>query len=135
MRLTALLLPALFLLLLACKPDPGDEAGESSTGSCPNDASFVAEADPNYLPCDCDFKCDGGARCRFSDMSSICQPQCTNGPTCENAEVTCVDSDCPALSGRPTVCDGGFCTLYCDEKRPCPNGYVCLENIACQLAH
>ena len=134
MRLTARLLPALFLLL-ACKPDSGDEAGESSTGNCPNDVGDAVEADPNYPPCDCDFKCADGARCRLAGMSSICEPQCTNGPTCANAEVPCADSDCPLLSGRPTVCDGGTCALYCDAEKPCPNGYVCIENIACQVAH
>jgi hypothetical protein len=80
MRLQALVLPAL-LLALACKSDPGDETGGSSTGAaaCTVDA-VVGDLDPNYPPCDCDFKCeDEQALCNFTDMSSICEPQCTNG--------------------------------------------------------
>ena len=133
MRL-ALLLPAL-LLALACKSDPGDEAGESgvsSTGGCgPADAAAV---DPAYPPCDCDYKCaDEGALCNFTSASSICEPQCTNGPSCKNADDACTDSDCPSFAGLTATCDRGRCKLYCDADQPCPTGYVCIENIKCQV--
>ena len=134
MRLQALVLPAL-LLALACKSDPGDETGGSSTGAaaCTVDA-VVGDLDPNYPPCDCDYKCeDDGALCRFTAMSSICEPQCTNGPSCTNAVDPCIDSDCPSLAGLTATCDRGRCVVYCDDKRPCPSGYVCLENITCQV--
>jgi hypothetical protein len=133
MRLQALVLPAL-LLALACKSDPGDETGGSSTGAaaCTVDA-VVGDLDPNYPPCDCDFKCeDEQALCNFTDMSSICEPQCTNGPTCKNDVDACDDSDCPALAGLTATCDRGRCKVYCDEAQPCPTGYVCIENIKCQ---
>ncbi len=119
MRLQALVLPAL-LLALACKSDPGDESGGSSTAEgCTVDV--VGDLDPNYPPCDCDFKCeDPGAMCRFTDMSSICKPSCVD------------HSDCPPLAGLEATCNGGHCTVYCSDTMPCPTGYVCLENISCQ---
>jgi len=123
MRLQALVLPAL-LLALACKSDPGDETGESggsSTGAaaCTVDA-VVGDIDPNYPPCDCDYKCEGDAVCSFTAMSSVCEAQCTD------------DVDCPSLDGRAGRCNGGFCYVSCNEAKPCPNGYVCSENIECQ---
>ncbi len=132
MRL-ALLLPAL-LLVLACKSDPGDEAGESSgssTGDCgPADAAAV---DPNYPPCDCDYTCDEGAMCRFSQGSSICLPACTPGPSCGNPDDPCEDSDCPTLAGVTPLCDGGRCVLGCSNAKACPAGYVCGDNNACEV--
>jgi len=120
MRHLALLLP--LLLALACKSDPNDETGESSssTGDCgPADPAAV---DPNYPPCDCDYKCaDAGAMCRFTAMSSVCEAQCTD------------DADCPPLAGRAGRCNGGFCYISCKEATPCPSGYMCLENIQCQV--
>lgn len=128
------LLPAL-LLALACKSDPGDDASESggsSTGDCgPADAAAV---DPDYPACDCDYACAEGSMCRFTAMSSICEPQCTNGPSCKNAVDPCTDSDCPSLAGSAAICDRGRCLVYCDDKMPCPSGYVCIENISCQVA-
>ena len=132
MRHLAIFLP--LLLALACKSNPGDEAGESSgssTGDCgPADPAAV---DPNYPPCDCDYKCESaGAVCHFTDMSSICEPQCTNGASCKNAVDPCTDSDCPSFAGLTPTCDSGRCILYCDADRPCPTGYVCIENLRCQ---
>lgn len=131
MRHLALLLP--LLLALACKSAPGDETGESSssTGDC--GAVDPNAVDPDYPPCDCDYTCaDAGAVCQFTDMSSICEPQCTNGPSCKNAVDPCTDSDCPSFAGLTPTCDGGRCILYCDSDRPCPTGYVCIENIRCE---
>ena len=119
MRL-ALLLPA-FLLALACKSDPGDEVGGSSSGAASCTVDVVGDLDPNYPPCDCDYKCeDAGAMCRFTDMSSVCEPQCTDS------------DDCPSLAGLTAVCRGGQCFVPCNADKPCPSGYVCLENIQCQ---
>ena len=118
MRLTARFLSALFLLL-ACKPDPGDEAGESSTGNeCSDD--IIGDANPDYPPCTCDYKCEGDAECRFTSMSSICKPPCVD------------DSDCPSLIGVAASCKSGHCTVYCGDENPCPTGYVCIEKISCQ---
>ena len=130
MRFPALFMPAL-LLILACKSDPGDETGGSSTGDCgPADPAVV---DPDYPACDCDYTCeDDGALCHFTAMSSICEPQCTNGPSCKNAVDPCTDSDCPTLAGVTATCDGGRCKVFCDDANPCPSGYVCIENIKCQ---
>ncbi len=133
MRFPAVLMPAL-LLILACKSDPGDETGGSSTGdaACTVDA-VVGDLDPNYPPCDCDYQCeDEGALCRFTAMSSICEPQCTNGPSCKNAVDPCTDSDCPSLAGLTATCDGGRCKVFCNDAQPCPSGYGCIENIKCQ---
>ena len=119
MRL-ALLLPAL-LLALACKSDSGDETGESggsSTGCGPADAAAV---DPNYPPCECDFTCNGGAMCSFSEGSSVCFPACTE------------DSACPMLSGIAPTCVGGRCRLGCDDKAPCPPGYICGGTNSCEV--
>jgi hypothetical protein len=119
MRHLAILLP--LLLALACKSDPGDEAGESSssTGDCgPADPAAV---DPNYPPCDCDFMCGGGAMCNASQNSSICFPACS------------ADSDCPTLSGIAPTCFAGRCRLDCDDKAPCPPGYVCGGKNSCEV--
>ena len=116
MRL-ALLLPAL-LLALACKSNTGDETGGSSTG-CSDDV--IGDKDPDYPPCSCDFQCeDPGAMCRFTDMSSICKPSCTE------------DTDCPSLVGITATCKNGYCSVFCSETMPCPTGYVCIDNISCQ---
>ena len=119
MRLQALVLPAL-LLALACKSDPGDASGGSSSAEgCTVDV--VGDLDPNYPPCDCDYKCeDAEAMCRFTDMSSVCEPPCTN------------DDECPSLAGLGAVCRGGHCFVPCNADKPCPSGYTCLENIQCQ---
>jgi len=132
MRLQALLLPAL-LLALACKSTPGDETGESgSTGDC--GPANPAAVDPDYPPCDCDFKCDDEtALCNVSPMSSICEPQCTNGPSCKNDVDACADSDCPSFAGIEPICDRGRCKLFCNAAQSCPTGYVCVENIKCQV--
>ena len=120
MRLSALLLPAL-LLVLACKSDPGDETSDSSTGAANCTVDAVGDLDPNYPPCDCDYKCeDAGAECRFTAMSSICKSECVD------------DSDCAPLAGLAATCNGGHCTVYCGDTMPCPTGYVCIENISCQ---
>jgi len=115
-------LALILLLALACKSDSGDEAGESNSSTgCSDDV--IGDADPNYPPCSCDFKCeDADAMCRFTDMSSICEPECVD------------HSDCPALAGISATCNGGHCFVPCDEEQPCPTGYVCLENIQCQAA-
>ena len=118
MRLQALVLPAL-LLALACKSDPGDESAESTGANCT--VAAVGDLDPNYPPCDCDYKCeDTGAECRFTAISSICKAECVD------------DSDCPPLAGLAATCNGGHCTIYCGDAMPCPTGYVCIENISCQ---
>lgn len=129
MRAFALLLPALFLLL-ACKQDAGDTGGSSGSTGCSDDN--IGDADPNYPPCSCDLKCEDGAECRFSAMSSICQPECTNGPTCKDAVDPCKDSDCPTLAGITATCGAGHCMFYCNDKTPCPSGYVCGDNLTCQ---
>ncbi len=132
MRL-ALLMPAL-LLALACKSDPGDEAGESgvsSTGDCgPADAAAV---DPDYPACDCDYKCAEGSVCRFSPASSVCLPSCTLGPTCANPDDPCLDSDCPTLAGITPTCYGGICIVGCGAGGTCPDGYVCGGNNTCEV--
>ena len=119
MRLAVRLLPALFLLL-ACKPDPGDEAGESSTGNESCSAGVIGDPDPNYPPCSCDYTCEDNAECRFTSKSSICEPECTE------------DSDCPPLGGVTARCSGTRCFVPCNANSPCPSGYICLENINCQ---
>ncbi len=117
MRLV-LFLPAL-LLVLACKSDSGDETGDS-TGAANCTVAVVGDLDPNYPPCDCDYKCADGAVCSFTAMSSICEPECTD------------DIDCPLLEGLTATCNGGHCFVSCNAQNPCPSGYVCLENIECQ---
>jgi len=119
MRAPALLLP-LLVVLLACKSDPSEDTGGSSTGDMCSD-DVIGDADPNYPPCTCDFKCeDPGAMCRFTDMSSICKPQCVD------------DSDCPPLVGLEATCKNESCSVFCSETMPCPAGYVCIDNISCQ---
>ncbi|MBK9751888.1 MAG: hypothetical protein IPO88_00020 [Nannocystis sp.] len=114
----AVLLPFL-VALLACKPDSGDDTGGSSTGdACTDDA--IGDKDPNYPPCTCDYKCEGGSQCRFTNNSSICQPECME------------DAECPSLSGISGKCNGGHCYVPCNAQTACPSGYVCLENIECQ---
>ncbi len=114
----AVLFP-LLVALLACKPDTGDDTGGSSSNDeCIDDA--IGDKDPNYPACSCDYKCEGGAECRFTAMSSICKPECME------------DAECPALAGLAATCDGGHCTVYCGDAKPCPSGYVCVENISCQ---
>jgi len=131
MRAPALLLP-LLVALLACKSDSGDESSESSSStSC--GAADPAAVDPNYLPCDCDFSCGGGAMCNVSQNSSICSPACTLGPTCGNPDLPCTDSDCPALSGITPACFAGRCRLGCDDETPCPPGYVCGGKNSCEV--
>jgi len=119
MRAPALLLPILAAVLLACKSDTGDDTGGSSSGDMCSD-DIIGDADPNYPPCTCDFKCEGAAECRFTSMSSICKPECVD------------DADCPSLAGLAATCNGGHCTIYCGQTMPCPTGYVCIENISCQ---
>jgi hypothetical protein len=133
MRPMFLVLP--LLLALACKSDPGDEAGESSgssTSDCgPADAAAV---DPDYPPCDCDYKCGDDSLCRFSPTSSVCLPACTLGPTCKNPDEPCLDSDCPTLGELTATCYGGVCTIDCGNATMCPPGYVCAEAGHCQVA-
>lgn len=41
-------------------PTPATTPAESSTGdACTNDA--IGDKDPNYPPCSCDYKCEGGS--------------------------------------------------------------------------
>lgn len=114
----AALLP-LLAVILACKPDSGDDTGGSSTGNGCSDEQ-IGDPDPNYPPCSCDLACEGTAQCRFTGESSICQPQCTD------------DTDCPALAGISGKCNGGYCYVPCNAQTACPSGYACLENIECQ---
>jgi hypothetical protein len=59
----ALLLP-LLVVLLACKSDPGEDTGGSSTGDmCSDDVR--RRSTPTTPHVTCDFKCDEGAKCRF----------------------------------------------------------------------
>jgi hypothetical protein len=60
--------------LLACKSDPGDgHGGSSSTGELlARPTRRSATVDPNYPPCDCDFKCEERGDVQRPDMSSIC---------------------------------------------------------------
>ena len=140
MRLQALVLPAL-LLALACKSDPGDESGESSSGAASCSGEVVGDVDPNYPPCGCspDF-CAEGSQCKFSGLSqpewvgSVCLPECKLGPTCGNPEDPCKDSDCPTLAGITPTCSSGLCFIYCDEADPCPAGYLCGEAGHCQVS-
>lgn len=131
MRAPALLLP-LLAVILACKPDSGDDTGGSSSGDVCSD-DVLGDANPDYPPCTCDYKCEGDSMCIFSPDSSICLPSCTPGPSCENPNLPCKDSDCPTLSGITLSCDGGRCLLGCSNADPCPDGYVCGGNNICEV--
>ena len=128
MRAPALLLP-LLVALLACKSDTGEDTGESSSG----ELCELPEADASYPPCDCDHHCEGDSLCRFSQLSSVCLPSCTLGPSCKNPDDPCNDSDCPPLAGITATCYGGVCTIGCGPGKPCPTGYVCADAGHCQV--
>ncbi len=129
MRAPALLLP-LLAVILACKPDSGEDTGGSSSGDICSDEQ-LGDGDPNYSACSCEQTCESGLECRFTDMSSLCAPACTNGPSCKNAVDPCTDSDCPTLAGLTATCDGGRCLVYCTDQA-CPTGYVCVDSV-CQV--
>lgn len=114
-------------------------------------------ADLPFVPQDlaCPQECPDSAPCIETKNGNQCAIPCTQGLcpdgfTCvpNGAESICVsyvsrlcapcnsDQECrtPGLNDDPAFClswapeQGSFCSIYCSEEMPCPEGYQCMDS-------